>query len=91
MEFIGIQESKPENSLRKALIGQMKKFVLELGKDYIFVDKEFRLQVGNSDFFVDLLLGIINASIQAYFMGLIKLNDRDVYDTCHQFMHGIFS
>lgn len=36
-------------------------------------------------------LGIINASIQAYSMGLIKLNDRDVYDTCHQFMHGIFS
>lgn len=55
MEFIGIQESKPENSLRKALIGQMKNFVLELGKDYIFVDEEFRLQVGNSDFYVDLL------------------------------------
>lgn len=36
-------------------------------------------------------LGIINASIQAHFTGLIKLNDRDVYDTCHQFMHGIFS
>lgn len=32
-----------------------------------------------------------DSSIQAYFSGLIKLNDRDVYDTCHQFMHGIFS
>lgn len=55
MEFIGCQESKPENSLRKALIAQMKKFVLELGRDYIFIDEEYRLQVGNSDFFVDLL------------------------------------
>lgn len=47
MEFVGCQESRPENSLRKALIAQMKNFVLELGRDYIFVDEEYRLQNEN--------------------------------------------
>ena len=33
----------------------MKQFILELGKDFIFIDQEYRLQVGNSDFRIDLL------------------------------------
>jgi RecB family endonuclease NucS len=33
----------------------MRDFILELGKDFLFVDKEFPLQVGNSTFKVDLL------------------------------------
>lgn len=55
MEFVSGKESKPENSLRKALIRNMKDFILELGKDFIFIDQEYRLQVGNSDFRIDLL------------------------------------
>jgi YhcG PDDEXK nuclease domain len=33
----------------------MKQFILELGKDFIFMGEEFRLQVGNQDFYIDLL------------------------------------
>jgi len=33
----------------------MKKFILELGKDFLFVDEEYRLQVGNRDFKSDML------------------------------------
>ena len=33
----------------------MKNFILELGKDFIFIDQEYKLQVGNSDFYIDLL------------------------------------
>ena len=33
----------------------MKQFILELGKDFIFIGDEYRLQVGNQDFFIDLL------------------------------------
>jgi hypothetical protein len=33
----------------------MKDFVLELGKDFLFVSEEYRLQVGNQDFYIDLL------------------------------------
>lgn len=55
MEFITGKESKPENTLRRALIRNMKDFILELGKDFIYIDEEYRLQVGNSDFRIDLL------------------------------------
>ncbi len=30
-------------------------FILELGKNFIYIDEEYRLQVGNSDFRIDLL------------------------------------
>ena len=33
----------------------MKSFILELGKDFLFIGEEYKLQVGNSDFFIDLL------------------------------------
>lgn len=33
----------------------MKDFILELGKDFLFVGEEYKLQVGNSDFYIDLL------------------------------------
>lgn len=55
MEFITGKESKPENTLRRALIKNMKEFILELGKDFIYIDEEYRLQVGSSDFRIDLL------------------------------------
>ena len=55
LEFLGGKEYENENSMKAALIKQMKQFILELGKDFIFIDEEFRLQVGNSDFRIDLL------------------------------------
>ena len=55
LEFITGKEAKPENSLRHALITKMKTFILELGKDFIFIDQEYPLQVGNQDFRIDLL------------------------------------
>lgn len=54
-EFLGLSEMHTEKDLQKALVQNMKKFILELGRDFIFVDEEFRLQVGNQDFFIDLL------------------------------------
>jgi predicted nuclease of restriction endonuclease-like (RecB) superfamily len=55
MEFIGGKEYEHENSMKAALVRQMKRFILELGKDFLFIDEEYRLQVGNSDFRIDLL------------------------------------
>ena len=54
-EFLNIPESHSEGALQKALVAQMKSFILELGRDFLFVGQEYRLQVGNSDFFIDLL------------------------------------
>ena len=55
MEFLDGKMYRHENDMKAALIDQMKQFILELGKDFIFIDQEYRLQVGNSDFRIDLL------------------------------------
>jgi predicted nuclease of restriction endonuclease-like (RecB) superfamily len=55
LEFLGLPDVHSENDLKKALIRHMKAFILELGKDFIFIGEEYRMQVGNQDFFIDLL------------------------------------
>lgn len=55
LEFLGLPEPHDEGDLQKGLIGKMKNFILELGKDFLFIGEEYRVQVGNSDFYIDLL------------------------------------
>jgi predicted nuclease of restriction endonuclease-like (RecB) superfamily len=54
-EFLNLPEVHSEGELQNALIAQMKNVILELGKDFLFMDQQYRIQVGNSDFFVDLV------------------------------------
>ncbi len=54
-EFLNLPEIHNENQLQRGLIQQMKNFILELGKDFLFIGEEYKLQVGNSDFYIDLL------------------------------------
>lgn len=54
-EFLNLPETHSEDDLQKALVRQMKQFILELGKDYIFIGEEYKIQVGNRDFSMDLL------------------------------------
>jgi predicted nuclease of restriction endonuclease-like (RecB) superfamily len=54
-EFLNLPDTFTENELQKGLLQKLKSFLLELGKDFLFVGEEYRLQVGNKDFFIDLL------------------------------------
>jgi len=54
-EFLGIPESHSERELQLGLVRQMKSFILEIGKDFLFIGEQYKLQVGNSDFYIDLL------------------------------------
>ena len=54
-EFLNLPERHSEKDLQRGLIKQMKNFILELGKDFLFIGEEYKVQVGNSDFFIDLL------------------------------------
>ena len=54
-EFIGLPDSHSESDLQKGLVYLLKDFILELGKDFLFIDEEYRVQVGNNDYFIDLL------------------------------------
>jgi predicted nuclease of restriction endonuclease-like (RecB) superfamily len=55
LEFLQLPANHNESDLQKALVAQMKKFILELGRDFLFMGEEHRIQVGNSDFKADLL------------------------------------
>ena len=54
-EFLNLPEPYIENDLRKALLHELKQFMLELGPDYLFVGEEFPIKVGTRDFRIDLL------------------------------------
>jgi len=55
LDFLSLPKKYSEKNLRKAIIGNLKDFILEFGKDLTFVGEEYRLQVGTKDFYIDLL------------------------------------
>jgi len=55
LEFLDMPKEYKEKDLRKAIVNNLKEFILELGKDFSFIGEEHRVQVGNSDFYIDLL------------------------------------
>lgn len=92
-EFLDLPEEHSETDLEKALVKNLQKFILEIGKGFTYMGNQYRLQVGNKDYYTDLLfyhrdlqcLVMFELKIQEFepeFMG--KLNfylealDRDV-------------
>ena len=55
LEFLNLPEQYSENNLKKAIIVNLKNFILEFGKDFTFIGEEYRVQVGGQDFYIDLL------------------------------------
>ena len=55
LEFLDVPENHKEKELRKSIVANIRDFILEFGKDFTFVGDEYRVQVGNKDFFIDLL------------------------------------
>jgi predicted nuclease of restriction endonuclease-like (RecB) superfamily len=55
LEFLDLPEKHSESDLKRAIVQNLKNFVLEFGKDFTFIGEEYRIQVGNSDFYIDLL------------------------------------
>ena len=55
LEFLDLPEQYSERNFRKAIIENLKNFILEFGKDFTFIGEEYRVQVGGQDFFIDLL------------------------------------
>lgn len=55
LDFLKLPKEHSEKDLRKAIVHNLKEFILEFGKDFTFVGEEYRIQVGNKDFYIDLL------------------------------------
>ncbi|MBR6168074.1 MAG: DUF1016 family protein [Paludibacteraceae bacterium] len=55
LEFLGLPQRYKESKLRNEIVSHMKEFILEMGKDFLFVDQEHTLEVGGQNFRCDLL------------------------------------
>ena len=55
IDFLSLPTKHSESKLKNSLIENMKQFILELGKDFIFMDQEYKLNVGSSTYKADLL------------------------------------
>ena len=55
LDFLDLPEQYSERNFQKALIENLKNFLLELGKDFSFIGEEYKVQVGGHDYFIDLL------------------------------------
>ena len=55
IEFLDLPPKFKEKHLKKGLVEGMRKFILELGKDFTYVDEEYTNMVGGEDYHVDLL------------------------------------
>ena len=55
LEFLGLPSPHKEAKLRKGIVQHMREFIVELGKDFLFVDEEHPLEVGGKIYRCDLL------------------------------------
>ncbi len=54
-DFLGLGEEAQERDIEDALIRHITRFLLELGAGFAFVGRQYRLEVGGDEFFIDLL------------------------------------
>jgi predicted nuclease of restriction endonuclease-like (RecB) superfamily len=55
VDFLGLPEAHSDHELQTAIIANLKRFLLELGRDFAFVGEQYLLPVGGQDFRLDLL------------------------------------
>lgn len=55
LEFLDLPNEYNEMDLKKSIIRNLKDFILEIGNDFTYIGDEYKVQIGNHDFFIDLL------------------------------------
>lgn len=54
-EFLDLPDNHSEKEFEKAIVLNLQKFILEIGKGFTYMGEQYRLQVGNKDYYTDLL------------------------------------
>ena len=69
--FAGITGRYNEHRLKEALLNNISNFLIELGTGFAYVGKEYRLQIGESENFIDLLF--YNIKLRCYVVIEVKI------------------
>ena len=64
LDFLNLREKYDEHEIEDELVNNVTRFLLELGKGFSYMGRQFRLEVGQQEFFPDLLF--YNAHLHAY-------------------------
>ena len=72
-DFLSIGDEAHEREVEKALVYHMEKFILELGAGFAFVGRQYHLEVGKQDFYIDLLF--YHLKLRCFVV--IELKDKD--------------
>lgn len=55
LDFLQLQDTYSEKDIENAILADLEKFILEMGRDFAFLGRQVRITVGNKDYFIDLL------------------------------------
>lgn len=72
-DFLSIGNEAQEREVERALVHHMEHFLLELGAGFAFVGRQYHLEVGNQDFYIDLLF--YHLKLRCFCV--IELKDKD--------------
>lgn len=59
-DFLGLDDDSQERAIEQALTGRITEFLLELGKGFAFVGRQFKLEVSDTEYFIDMLFYHLN-------------------------------
>ena len=77
-DFLTIREKYDETELKDALMDNICRFLLELGNGFAFVGREVRLEIGNTENFIDMLF--YNIRLHCYVVVEVKVKEFDSGD-----------
>lgn len=72
-DFLDLKENAKESDLEVALINNITKVLLELGKGFAFVGHQYHLEIAGEDFYIDLLF--YNIKLKCYFVIELKIGE----------------
>jgi predicted nuclease of restriction endonuclease-like (RecB) superfamily len=70
-DFLTLGDDARERDLERGLLDHLRQFLLELGVGFAFIGSQYRLSVGNQDFFIDLLF--YHLKLRAYVVIDLKM------------------
>ena len=76
--FVALDKKYRERELEQGLIDHIQKFLLELGEGFAFIGRQYRLEVGGEDNFIDLLF--YHLKLRCYIVVELKATDFDPRD-----------
>lgn len=77
-DFLAIRPQYDEKELKDALMGNVQRLLMELGSGFAFVGREYRLIVGQTEQFIDLLF--YNFQLHCFVVVEVKITDFDPRD-----------